>query len=284
MFTIGLIGQAITASRAPSLHAMLGELTQLPVNYQLQTPKDSSESSFQIKLSELQSLGYQGTNVTFPYKQMAIKSADKINEAVKKTGATNTLLLKDGKVSAFNTDYTGFIRGYKGRVGALEAGKVLLIGAGGVGRAISFALFEVGATEVLITDLNEESARSLVNAINEAGYNARFIAHANLEKAAAEADGLVNCTPIGHLKSLGMPLPEHCIQDQQWAFDAVYTPMDTEFLIAAHKKGLKIVSGFDLFFYQGIDAFEIFTGKNIADTAPVWQQFCKKYAIESNLI
>lgn len=289
MLHIGLIGQAIAASRSPSLHMMLGELKQLPVDYQLQVPEDDTAESFNTKLAEIRALGFVGTNVTFPYKQIAIDSADEVNDAVKKVGASNTLLLKDGKVCAFNTDYTGFIRGYKSRMGHshagnVPAGKVLMIGAGGVGRAIGFALFEVGATEVLVSDLSERSAQSLVDAINEAGYKARVVAKEDIAEAAAEVDGLVNCTPVGHLKSPGMPLAAELIQGQKWAFDAVYTPMDTEFLIEANKKGLQIVSGFDLFFYQGIDAFEIFTGQEVTDVKPVWDQFREKYDVVSALI
>ncbi|TYL48846.1 shikimate dehydrogenase family protein [Marinomonas sp. IMCC 4694] len=284
MLHIGLIGQAIAASRSPSLHMMLGELKQLPVDYQLQVPEESSAASFNAKLADIRALGFVGTNVTFPYKQIAIDSADEVNDAVKKVGATNTLLLKDGKVCAFNTDYTGFIRGYKGRVGDLPAGKVLMIGAGGVGRAIGFALFEVGATEVLVTDLSEASAQSLVDAINRAGYSARVVAKEDIAAAAADADGLVNCTPVGHLKTPGMPIAADLIYGQKWAFDAVYTPMDTEFLVEANRKSLQIVSGFDLFFYQAIDAFEIFTGEKITDVKPVWDQFREKYNVVSSLI
>ncbi|TDO98982.1 shikimate dehydrogenase family protein [Marinomonas balearica] len=284
MLNLGLIGQAIAASRSPSLHRMLGRLNQIPVDYQLQEPKDSSVQAYSVKLAEIRSKGFVGVNVTYPYKQIAIDSADEVNEAVKKVGATNTLLLKDDKVCAFNTDYTGFIRGFKGRVGDLQAGKVLIIGAGGVGRAIGFALFEVGATEVFVTDLNEKSALSLVNAINDAGFKARYVAKDDIPAVAKDVDGLVNCTPVGHFKSLGMPISAELIENQKWAFDAVYTPMDTEFLVAANKKGLKIVSGFDLFFYQGIDAFEIFTGEKILDEKPVFDLFCTKYDVKSELI
>lgn len=289
MLHLGLIGQAIAASRSPSLHMMLGELKQLPVDYQLQVPEDDTAQAFNAKLAEIRALGFVGTNVTFPYKQIAIDSADEVNDAVKKVGASNTLLLKDGKVCAFNTDYTGFIRGYKSRMGHsldgnVPAGKVLMIGAGGVGRAIGFALFEVGATEVLVTDLSERNAQSLVDAINEAGYKARVVAKEDIAAVTAEVDGLVNCTPVGHIKSPGMPLAAELIGGQKWAFDAVYTPMDTEFLVEAHKRGLQIVSGFDLFFYQGIDAFEIFTGEIVSDVKPVWDQFRKKYDVVSSLI
>lgn len=284
MYKLGLIGQNINASRSPALHRMLGELNNLPVTYELQIPADSSAEAFSKKLDEMLSEGFTGTNVTFPYKQIAIERADVVNDAVRKTGASNTLRIEDGKIYAYNTDYTGFIRGYKGRVGDLPAGKVLLIGAGGVGRAIGFALFEVGATEVMVSDLNPVGAQSLVDAINAAGYNARYVPVEEVGEAAKQADGLVNCTPVGHYTTPGIPLePEH-FGGQSWAFDAVYTPIDTDFLMAANNAGLKVVSGFDLFFYQGIDAFEIFTGQPVQTIKPVWDQFWEKYEIVSSLI
>lgn len=281
---IGLIGQSISASRSPSLHNMLGELKKLPVSYELQELDSPAPEAFVERLNLIREKGFIGTNVTFPFKQVAVDSADEVNDAVKKVGSTNTLLLKDGKVCAFNTDYTGFIRGYKGRVGELKAGKVLMLGAGGVGRAVAFALFEVGATELFITDLNVDGAKSLVEALNEAGCKASFVAKDDVAAIAKSVDGLVNCTPVGHYKTPGNPLAADCFGGQSWAFDAVYTPMDTEFLKASNAAGLKIVSGFDLFFYQAIDAFEIFTGEKVGDVSPVIQQFREKYDVVSELI
>ncbi len=284
MYKLGLIGLNIKASRSPSLHKMLGKLNETSVTYELQTPVDSSSEAFSEKLDELIAESYTGTNVTFPFKQIAIERADEVNDAVLKTGASNTLCIKDGKISAFNTDYTGFIRGYLSRLGEMPAGKVLLIGAGGVGRAIGFALFELGATEVMVSDLNMASAQSLVDSINEAGYTAHYISPELIGETAKKVDGVVNCTPVGHYTTPGIPLSPECFGGQSWAFDAVYTPMDTEFLVAAHHAGLKVISGFDLFFYQALDAFEIFTGQPVQNIDSVWNEFREKYEIVSSLI
>jgi len=247
---IGLIGQSISASRSPSLHNMLGELKQLPVSYELQELDSSAVEAFTERLSLIREKGFIGTNVTFPFKQIAVDSADEVNDSVKKVGSTNTLLLKDGKVCAFNTDYTGFIRGYRTRLADQAAGKVLMIGAGGVGRAVAFGLFEVGATELFITDLNVAGAEALAQSLNDSGYKATVIAADEVADIAKGVDGLVNCTPVGHYKTPGNPLAASAFGGQKWAFDAVYTPLDTEFLKAANAAGLTIVSGFDLFFYQ----------------------------------
>lgn len=280
---IGLIGQNISASRAPALHNMLGELKGLPVQYQLQELESAAHDAFQTRLSELREQSFIGTNVTFPFKQVAVASADEVDESVSKVGSTNTLVLKHGKVQAYNTDYSGFIRGYRTRLGDMPAGKVLMLGAGGVGRAVAFGLFEVGATELFITDLNEAGGQALVQALVDAGYAATWVPTADVAEVAVEMDGLVNCTPVGHYKTPGNPLATSAFGGQKWAFDAVYTPLDTEFLQCAHAAGLQLVSGFDLFFYQGLDAFEIFTSVNVDDVTPVWSAFCEQYDISSEL-
>ncbi|KEA62325.1 Quinate/shikimate 5-dehydrogenase I delta [Marinobacterium lacunae] len=282
MIKLGLIGLSIAQSRAPSLHIMLGELYGRQLSYELHEPRDASPEAFRETLDTLRSQGYSGCNVTFPYKQIAVKEANHINEAVRLVGSTNTLSLGDA-VDAANTDYTGFIRGYRGRLGDMPAGRVLLIGAGGVGRAVAFGVFELGATEVLVYDLNEDGARALADALNASGFKASIVTADELDAAARSADGLVNCTPVGHYKTPGNPLSPALFGGQKWAFDAVYTPLDTEFLIEADRGGLKVVSGFDLFIYQGIDAFEIFTGIEV-DAGKALEMFKQKFEISSNLI
>lgn len=284
MTKLALIGISIAQSRAPSLHVTLGELLGKPVTYELFDPEENSPAAFERTLQRLKDEGYTGTNVTFPFKQLAIEYASRLDASVEKVGASNTLVLKPEGVQAYNTDFSGFARGYRGRCGDKPAGKVLMIGAGGVGRAVAFSLFDVGATEVLICDLNKDSSTSLVNALNKAGYTASVVEPADIATASQSVDGLINCTPVGHNKSPGIPLAAELIGPQSWAFDAVYTPMDTEFLIAAHKQNLTIVSGFDLFFYQGLDAFEFFTGIKVEDNLSVLNHFKQKFDIRSDLI
>ena len=283
MYKLGLIGQSISKSKAPSLHKFLGELCGVSVNYELHVPADTSEAAFKETLAEIRALGYNGCNVTFPYKQIAVGSSETQNDGVRLVGSTNTLEFKNQAPSAFNTDYTGFILGYKGRLGDLPAGKVLLLGAGGVGRAVAFGVFEVGATEVLVFDPSADSANALAASLNESGFKATVVDKAGLPEAAAAADGIVNCSPIGHYQTPGIPIDPALIAGQKWAFDAVYIPMDTEFLIRANQQGLKIVSGFDLFFYQGVDAFEIFTGIKV-DAVEALAKYKETFGIQSDLI
>ena len=84
-----------------------------------------------------------------------------------------------------------------------------------------------------------------------------------VDEAVIGADGLINCTPIGMSGYPGTAIPKRLLGSQQWAFDAVYTPVETEFLTGARACGLDTISGYELFFHQGLDTFRIFTGRSV---------------------
>ena len=181
-------------------------------------------------------------------------------------GSYNTLTFKNGVIRGANTDFSGFMRGYRFRRGKLAPGKVLMAGAGGVGRAIAFGLGELGASEIALHDINAEQSQSLCTTLVDAGFNARVVAPEQLSDAIENADGLVNCTAIGMYSHPGNLFAPNLLGKQQWVFDAVYTPLDTEFIVAARSAGLQCISGFDLWIYQGLDAFKIFTGVDVQDS------------------
>jgi len=279
---LGLIGNSIDKSSAPFLHKMLGEVTHLNVDYRLNDPGDSSQIAFENTLEKIRSTGYCGSNITFPFKQLALNYADIVDVSARSVGATNTLVFKDSKIVAFNSDYTGFISAYRSKLKDEPAGTVLMLGAGGVGRAVAYGLFQLGATELLVFDLDPQRAAGLVSSLGESGYNARSINRSDLPQAALKAEGIINCTPVGHYATPGLPIAPELIGSQRWAFDAVYVPIDTQFLKLAHSKGLELVSGFDLFFHQGIDAFESFTGIKV-NTDIALSRYFREFPVETDL-
>lgn len=280
---LGLIGNSISQSRAPFLHKMLGDIYGVDVSYELHDPGTADRKGFETELQKMRDAGYTGTNITFPFKQLAVEYVNSPDVAVKEVGATNTLYLADNEISATNTDYTGFVLGYRSRRGDKPAGRTLMLGAGGVGRAVAFGLFQVGATDLGVFDISPESSAALVDALMAQGYNARQVTQAELSAEIVATEGLVNCTPIGHYATPGNPVEPSLFGGQKWAFDAVYVPIDTEFLQCAHRAGLEIVSGFDLFFYQGIEAFRTFSGID-ADPAMALEKFKQAFNIESELL
>jgi len=256
---LGLIGVGIARSRAPELHRLAGQLCGIRVTYDLIALESDAPEAFDAALAACGARGYAGVNVTHPFKERAAGAVRNLPEHLRQLGAVNTIRFEGGAAAyGFNTDYTGFKRAYRNGL-AYAPGVVAIIGTGGVGRAIAFALVDLGVTELRLFDLDRSRCERLLLALQP---HARVpvVLCEHLEEAIADADGLVNATPLGMHHHPGTPIPAAMIGAQRWVFDAVYTPTRTHFLQDATAAGLEVLSGYELFFYQGVDAFEIFTG------------------------
>ena len=163
----------------------------------------------------------------------------------------------------FNTDYTGFLCAWRARFGTDAPGVVCQVGAGGAGKALGFALAELGAEAIRLVDVDRDRAQALAASLRAAYPGLNAAQCASLKEAAAGARGLVNCSPVGMVGHDGTPIPREHMHRAAWAFDAVYTPVDTQFLADAASAGLETLSGFELFFHQGADGFEIFVGGSV---------------------
>lgn len=270
MLKMGLVGGGISKAKMPKLQMFLGDLVGIPIDYQLIDSQTISDFEAIKEITQRRAQGYHGVNVTHPYKQTVISIVDKpLSVEHGAIGSYNTLRFFDDHILGANTDYSGFIRGYRHRRGELAPGNVLMCGAGGVGRAVGFALAKLGATEIAIFDLNTEQADKLAASLVARGANAIVITQQQLPEKIAQADGLINCTALGMFSYPGTAFERQFIAQQSWAFDAVYTPLKTQFILDCEAKGIACMSGFDLWIFQGLDAFEIFTGKNIAATEDI---------------
>lgn len=267
MIKLGLIGVGIGRSRAPDLHRLAGRLCGVEVTYELLQLETTAPSAFDAALARCRSEGYRGVNVTHPFKERAAQTAHVNSDEVRRAGAVNTVRFdtRSGP-QGFNTDYTGFIRAYSRRFPGRAPGIVGVVGAGGAGRAITFALIDLGAREIRLYDHELGRSESLAAALRGQA-EARIVTCGSLEEAVYGTDGLVNATPVGMLQYPGTPIPGALISSQIWAFEAIYTPADTQFVLAATAAGLEVLGGYELFFYQGVDAFEIFTGLDVDEAA-----------------
>ena len=132
-----------------------------------------------------------------------------------------------------------------------------LIGAGGVGKAIAFALAGLGVADLQIFDSEHVRAANLAAQLE--GYT-RASATRSVEDALRDVVGVVNGSPVGMLPSLGTPVPDSLLHAGLWVADAVYSPLWTPLLTAAKAKGATVMTGRELAIYQAADAFELFTG------------------------
>ena len=253
----GLLGAPIAHSASPAMHERAAEALGLRCHYQLIEIGGAAGDELKLLLEGVRRLGFAGINVTFPYKEAVVGLLDELSPGAAQIGAVNTVVVRDGMLIGHNTDTTGFARAVTHLVTASAHGPVALIGAGGVGKAIAFALAGLGVAELRIFDSEDAKAARLVKQLE--GRVKTCVTH-NVEDALRGIAGVVNGSPVGMLPSLATPVPDHLLQADMWVADAVYSPLWTPLLTAAKVKGAAVMTGRDLATYQAADAFELFTG------------------------
>jgi len=256
-FLTGLIGAPIAQSASPAMHEQAAEALGIRCHYQLIEIAGAETTELRALLAAIKRIGFAGINVTFPYKEAVVPLLDDLSPAARAIGAVNTIVIRDGRLTGYNTDATGFERAISNLVKASNHGPVALIGAGGVGKAIAHALAALGVAELAVFDSDRAKAEQIAAQLS--GRQKMRIAE-SVADAVQRAVGLVNGTPIGMLPNRGTPVPEALLHRGLWVADAVYTPLWTPLLTAAKAKGAEIMTGRDLAVHQAADAFELFTG------------------------
>jgi shikimate dehydrogenase len=258
---LGLIGDNIAASRAPDLHHAAARLCGIDVDYQRLVPRDLG-LSFDAVVDRARDAGLRGVNITHPYKERVLTRVTIEDVTVRAIGACNTALF-DQPAVGLNTDYTGFIDAFRGRFGGTSPGVVALAGCGGAGKAIAFALAALGATGVRLFDVDQVKSRALAVALGTFQNRMNVHVASSVGEARETSDGLINCTPLGMVGYGGNAFDHIPLQGCSWICDAVYTPPQTNFLNDGQAAGAEILSGYELFLYQGIHAFRLFTGTHV---------------------
>lgn len=266
-FRLGLIGGNITATRSPVLHLACGLSLGRNVTYDLIIPAERG-ASFADLLGQCAQAGFDGVNVTYPFKEEVLAHVPAGNAVVMAMGAANTVRFTSEGPRAYNTDHSGFVAAYRKRFGTMAPGRVLILGTGGVGRAVAFGLADLGASEIVLFDTDPAKAESLAAALRAHAPAGLTIGSGADPADIRGVDGVANCTPLGMEGRPGSSLPPDAKGAPRWSFDAVYTPVDTVFRARTEAMGAKFLSGYELYFHQGIDAFQIFTGLHV--TNPGW--------------
>ena len=252
----GLIGAPIAHSASPAMHERAAEALGLRGHYQLIEVAGADAPGLSMMLEGVRRLGFAGVNVTYPYKEAVVPLLDELAPGAAAMGAVNTVVVKDGRLIGHNTDTTGFARAVAPLL-APSANAVAVIGTGGVGKAIAFALASLKVSGLRIFDSETARAEKLASLL--ARHGGATVAK-SVEDALDGATGLVNGTPDGMLPNRGMPVPAALLHEKMWVADAVYSPLITPLLAAAQAKGARIMTGRELAIYQAADAFELFTG------------------------
>jgi shikimate dehydrogenase len=272
---IGLIGYPLKHSISPDFQQAALDYYQLDIRYELWETKPEKLQPTVAKIKEDQNLG---ANITVPYKEAVLPLLDEVDNLASSIGAVNTIVKKHYKLLGFNTDAYGFIEAL-GKEGHFdpEGKRVVILGAGGVARAVGFALVQRKVASLTITDGIFERAGALADNL------VKYIKGASASSQDLEPDvtafqwqslssaaTLDNCDLIVHCTTIGMkhspqegqsPLNLEVIPKGILVYDLVYNPWPTPLLRLAQKAGANTLGGLPMLVYQGAASFKLWTGR-----------------------
>jgi len=273
----GLVGRGILESRSPWMHEQEAAAQGLRMVYALFDFADRGwdDDELGAAIDAAQRIGFAGLNVTFPFKQQVLSLVDDLSPQAAAIGAVNTIAFRGGRRIGYNTDVTGFASAFVDRLEGARLDRVLQLGCGGAGSATAHALLSViGAGHVTLFDTDPARATALAAHLADIHGPARVAVTATPALAAAQADGLVNATPIGMDKFPGMPIEPAAIEARHWVAEIIYFPLETELLKIARALGCRTMSGRGMAVGQAVDAFRIITGRT-ADRSRMWNSFAE---------
>jgi len=258
---VGVVGYPISHSLSPILHNAAFEHSGLNFVYipLLVRPKD-----LEAVIKAVRSLNITGVNITVPFKEKVMAHLNEISPEARSIGAVNTVYNEDGRLIGYNTDEEGFIRSLT-REGRFDPkGKnILLLGAGGAARAISFALIRAGVRKLTVANRTERRAKNLLGYLRKIFkdkcelYFLEFCRR-NSPEVAKEVDLLVNATSIGMHPEDPLPIELELFTKNTFIYDIVYN-RETELLREARKRGMPFMGGLEMLISQGALSFEIWT-------------------------
>jgi len=260
---VGLIGRNIQGSLSPALFAEAFVEAGIDGFYHLMDVDRLPGRRLPQLLEAIKAAGFAGANITYPFKQEIIPLLDAVDQEAAQVGAVNTVAnAPDGRTTGYNFDRPGWRNSFVETLGAASArGKtVVLIGAGGAGRAVVFALMDLGAAVVVLHDLDTARAATLQADVAKHYGDARCRLAGDLAREIAAADGVVNATQTGMTGFPGTPVPVAALKSAHWTADVIYTPAETEFLKAARGKGARVLNGASMCVHQAAEAFKQLTG------------------------
>jgi shikimate dehydrogenase len=256
---VGLIGHPVEHSFSPPMHNAAFEALGMDYAY---VAFDVNPSNLKTAIEGARALNIKGFNVTIPHKIQVMDYLDEIDEVAGLIGAVNTIDFKEMK--GYNTDGIGAIKAIE-EVISVKDKNVVIAGAGGASRAISFYIAKYGAESLTILNRNVRKAQNLVEDVLNSGLidSVKSGSISTINDCLIDADILIDTTPVGmhpHINDEPIALAEDMHEDLV-VFDAVYNPNETVLLKEAIEAGAKPVYGIKMLLYQGAESFEIWTGK-----------------------
>lgn len=223
------------------------------------------EGALKEAVAGVRALGFSGLVVTMPHKVDILPYLDAVAAPV--NDAVNTVVNQDGRLVGYNTDGDGFVDYVRAEGVTLEGQNVLMFGAGGAGRSIALSLLRSGIRKLYLCNLPEKRVDELMEMLEKGGF--RNVQYVPFEKEAVSSVAPM-CPFIANATSLGMSgmpsphvelLPWEKLNGETVFMDIVHKPLITPILDKAREEGFRILTGDGMLLYQGLIAYELFTGR-----------------------
>ncbi|WP_435179939.1 shikimate dehydrogenase [Halorussus sp. AFM4] len=263
MDVFGLLGNPVGHSLSPPMHEAAYDELGMDARYVTFEPDPDDLGA---AIEGARALGIAGLNVTIPFKQDVLDRVE-ADDLATRIGAVNTVDFSGAEAGSpptgHNTDAAGVRRAFAHHDVTLADRDAVVVGAGGAARATVFALVDAGADVHVANRTVERAERLAADVDGETPAGAPRVTASgldSLDSRVPEADVLVNATSVG-MEEDRSPVPAETLHADLAVLDAVYRPLDTRLLREAREVGATTVDGAWMLLYQGVEAFEIWTGR-----------------------
>ena len=257
----GIIGDPVEHSMSPVMHNAAFEALGLDYVY---LPFHVQGEELKEAINGIRALNIVGLNVTIPHKMAVIPFLDKLDPLAERMGAVNTIANENGALAGYNTDASGFLQALRAQGIEPDGKSIVILGAGGAAKGISFILAGAGASLVILnrTLSRAEELASQIARYYHQKVEAMTLNEANLKRAFERVDVLVNTTSVGMVPDVDRtPVPGNLLNSHLAVSDIVYNPLETRLLREAKAAGARTIDGLDMLVWQGALAFEKWTGR-----------------------
>lgn len=258
---VGVFGHPIVHTASPAMHN--AAFAALEMNWAY-LAFDVDPANLKSALHGARDMGLRGVNLTVPHKILALDFLDDVDADARKLGAVNTVVFENGKLRGCNTDGYGIAKaireefnfGFKGK-------RVLVLGAGGAGRAIAVKAALDGALRVYVANRTAAKIEPIAKEIAGTKSECRAVelTTAAITSVIGDVDLLINATSVGLKDEETLALPASLFTPQLFVYDTIYRPAETALLKTADDAGARTANGLSMLLHQGVKAFEIWTGR-----------------------
>lgn len=254
-----IIGDPIEHTFSPNMHNFISETVG---NDYIYSAYEVKPENLREAINGIRALGIAGSNVTAPHKKAVMQYLDEISDQARLLGSVNTIVNRNGVLTGYNTDADGFCMSLASNEVQIEGSDILIFGAGGVTKPTVTRMIQERPKSITVINRTKSKAEQLKEDImNMLGFEVFT------EKQQKRYDIVINTTSAGMEPQLDkMPTDDLSVIDEHTAVaDMIYNPSKTLFLQEAEKKGAKIINGLGMLIYQGIIAYELFTGTSLSE-------------------